>query len=195
MAEPFAPHRARRQCGERGNLRHRHVAQMFEVENLAIDSRHANVVVLELGAPEFQLRAKPAETPLPALATADNGGVDQQSLPSPRRAQCAFDHRHRIGGMSTLGCWRRARRPPVPRAARRRPIRGRVRRSVRGSSRSGSGTCASERYSAKRRAERCSAAQASSASSARPPGSGRVAPRAKQAGIAARSSASSRYGT
>ncbi len=56
-----------------------------------------NVVVLQLGAPEFQLRAEPAETPLPALAIADHRRVDQQALPSPRRAQSAFDHRHRIG--------------------------------------------------------------------------------------------------
>ncbi len=108
MAKPFAPRRPRRQRGERGNLRQRDVAQMLEVENLTIDRRRAYVVVLEFGAPESQLGVKPAQTPFPALAIADNRGVDQQPLPSPGRAQSAFDHRHWIGHVGTR--WRGGRR-------------------------------------------------------------------------------------
>src|SRR6185437_14259940 len=71
-------------------------------ENLTINNRGAKLVTFKLGAPAIQLRAKPAKTPLPALAISNNRSVDQQTLPSPRRAQSTFDHRHRIGDLSDV---------------------------------------------------------------------------------------------
>src|SRR6185437_2345820 len=71
-------------------------------ENLTINNRGAKLVTLKLGAPAIQLCAKPAKTPLPALAISNNRSIDQQTLPSPRCAQCTFDHRHRIGKVSDV---------------------------------------------------------------------------------------------
>ncbi len=46
MAQPFAPRCARRERRECGNLRDRHVAQMLEIEKLAIENRRVSVIVL-----------------------------------------------------------------------------------------------------------------------------------------------------
>src|SRR6266702_7379181 len=64
----------------------------------------------------------------------------------------------------------------------RRSSSGGVQRASASAAAPGSGTCASDTYSAKRRAERRSGLHASSARSARPAGSGRVVPREKTTG-------------
>ncbi len=71
---------------------------MSEVQNSPFDTAHPRLVVGELCAPRLEFVAQALEPRLPALtAVADHRRIDQQPLPSPRRAHGAFDHGNRVG--------------------------------------------------------------------------------------------------
>ena len=153
------------------------------VRRMSASAKAAMVLVLESGEPA-----------LPAIEAADDGGFDDEIFPTPRRAQRA-GHRGsvspRIAAATRvvfgLAC------PPRGRPAAARPRANRRSGGVHASASPASliGTWPSDTYSANRRADSSSSAHASSASNARPAGSGRRVPRWNHAGMPARSSACS----
>ena len=124
---------------------------------------------------------------------ADDRGLDDQRFPLPRRAQRAGND----GLLVRVGAISRTRLAVAGRvvSTHATPETATSRRAARTSGTccgsSSCGTWASERYSAKRRAESFSHAHARMATKARPAGCGRRVPRSNQAGTPARVSACS----
>ena len=73
---------------------------MLEVRQIALDRRGPRRVRLFLaqpGEPRAEFRLEPGQAAAPAILAADHGGLDQELLPPPRRAQRALDHRAVVG--------------------------------------------------------------------------------------------------
>jgi len=72
---------------------------MTEIEQLAIDCGSERLAGLVDGFRSLmaELRFEAGETAIPSLAAADNGGIDQQFLPSPRGSRSGIGDRNWIG--------------------------------------------------------------------------------------------------
>ena len=142
------------------------------------------------------LLRQPIEPSRPAFAPSDDGRFDKQTLPLPRRTERSDTARRVVVRRSGISVHVLVQRRSYAGCANLRERR-RLRQAMRPACRwvfqplSSEGTCASERYSAKRRAEKPSTAQLSMARNARPPGCGRLSPDRSTPGTSARDNACS----
>src|SRR5262249_42745938 len=101
--EPVPPRRRCRPCRQQIDDRQRERAQVAQVPEVALDARRPwrIGIVLELGvALEPHLVGESAQAPVPsARVTADDGRLDDQRFPLPRRTQRSLDD----GGV--VGVW------------------------------------------------------------------------------------------
>ena len=92
--EPDAPVCALGERLELGHKRQREVAQVSQILCIAAQAFRRGGVGIVLGqGVELELERQPGETPLPTIAAADHGGVDEQPLPATRRGQRAVARR------------------------------------------------------------------------------------------------------
>ncbi len=204
--DPLAPHRLVGPVGERIDDRQGKCAQVRQVPQIAFESRDARRfrllafqlrdAVAELGRQAVEPPPPPA-LPVCASAAPDDRRLDDQLFPFPGRPQRAGDHRFlvrvcalrraHVGRASIVrvlplvGLYSLSRGPPKHLIARPtvRPSVYSPTAQPRPARPSIAGTCPSDRYSSNRLAERPSQAHASSATKARPEGSGRRVPRSK----------------
>jgi len=78
MRQPLPPGGAFGQCGERVDQRNREIAQVREVGEFTIEPRRMRVVfALDRGSLQAFLGFETGESPIPAVAAADDGGIDE----------------------------------------------------------------------------------------------------------------------
>ena len=100
--QPVGPSRVARRRLEHRENRNRHFAEMGEVKNSALDARCVRFVIANFRETRLELVAQTREPRTPPIGAADHRRVDQQSLPSPRRARRSFNHGNRVGDISAL---------------------------------------------------------------------------------------------
>ena len=158
------------QRGDHGQREVFEVRQLLPVADDRRDAWRVLVLVPQLAQAQVVFVRQTLEPPLPSIEPLDDVGLDQQLLPAPRgperagddAAAIALGRRRRLLAGSGSSARSSSRTRPEDRSSVGGDQLSAGGSAAAGSARSAAaGTWPSERYSAKRRAERCSSAQAS----------------------------------